>query len=167
MSHRKLSDSDLQEPDDYPSMALHPRVFARGTRREVSGVGDVRAIAYSPTPHRIRWIEGELDRDGTLLQVSRNIRGLVTALLDDPPPHPQILVLDLDGMSPAELMYLHVVRERGWFGSSIALGKVPDLLRISLTIDQVLTPPFVRDSLRDAIAALNLRAETTQMPTIP
>jgi hypothetical protein len=30
----------------------------------------------------------------------------------------------------------------------------------------VLTPPFVRDSLRDAIAALNLRSETMQMPTI-
>jgi hypothetical protein len=147
-------------------MALHPRVFARGTKRELSGGGDVRAIAYSPTPHRIKWIENELDRDGTMLQVSRNITGIVAALLDDPPPHPQILVLDLDGMSAGELMYLHVVREQGWFGSIIALGKVPDLLRISLSIDQVLTPPFVRDSLRDAIAALHLRAETTQMPTI-
>jgi len=145
-------------------MTQHPRVFARGTRRELSG--DVRAIAYSPTPHRIKWIEGELDRDGTLLQVSRNVKGLVASLLDDPPPHPQILVLDLDGLSPAELMYLHCVREQGWFGSIIALGKVPEPVRKSLTIDQVLTPPFVRDSLRDAIAALNLRAATTQMPTI-
>src|SRR5262249_23689962 len=140
-----------------------PHVRARGTRREL---GEVRAIAYSPTSHRIKWIEGELGRDGTVLQVSRNIPGIVSALIDDPAPHPQVLVLDLDGMTPGELMHLHVIREQGWFGSIIALGKVPDLLKISLAIETVLTPPFVRDSLRDAIAGLGLRAATTQLPVI-
>jgi len=125
---------------------------------------EIRAIVYAPVPQRARWIEAELDRDGAVLQLSQSIRNIVSILVDDPAPYPSLLVVDFDSVTPVELMELHLVRERGWFGSIVGLGSVAPALRTSLAIDHVLTPPFVTDSLRDAIAFL--RAETRLIPVV-
>lgn len=142
----------------------HPRLLARGTRRAASEVGEIRALIYAPTPHRARFVETELDREGCIVQIGHSVNAVVTVLVDDPAPYPSLLVVDFDDVDPIQLMQLHTIRERGWFGSIIGLGTVAAALRQSLAIDHVLTPPFVQDSLRDALA--HLTAQTRQIPVM-
>jgi len=142
----------------------HPRLLARGTRRSVGDAGEIRALIYAPTPHRARFVETELDREGCVVQICHSINGVVSVLVDDPAPYPSLLVIDFDDVDHIQLMQLHQIRERGWFGSIIGLGTVAAALRQSLAIDHVLTPPFVRDSLRDALA--HLTAQTRQIPVM-
>jgi hypothetical protein len=125
------------------------------------------AAIYAPVAQVQRWIESELDRDGAMVQTARSVAGLVKALVEDPTPRPNVLVLDLDATTPVEVMELHTIRQLGWFGSIIAIGHAPTALRQSLWIDQVLTPPLVQDQLRDAIATLRAPQPTVRIPVIP
>jgi len=147
------------------TQATHPRTHARGTR---PGSQSVLAIVYAPCEDRASWIENELFSAGVVIQVGRTIPKLVAALTEDNGHRrPQMLVIDLDGVSAGELMHLHVIREQGWFGSIIALGSVPRELCTSLQIDQVIDEPLAQfGSLRDAIAQhrAELHARTMQMP---
>ena len=162
-------------------MTRDPREWPRGTDNPLgeratapaqpAGEGvfdDARLVAvlYAPRGQVARWVEGELERDGLMLQTARTMTHLMRALNDDPPPRPNILIVDVDGLSPAELMELHAIRQRGWFGTVIGLGKVPAALRLSLGVDHVLTPPFVRDQLRDAVSGLRTPVSTSVVPII-
>jgi len=126
----------------------------------------VRVLVYAPSPSRSSWVETELDDKAVMLQIGFSVAQVVSALVEDPPPRPQILVADFDDMDPGELMHLHVLREQGWFGRIIALGDVPPTLRSSLSIECVLGAPFVRDALRDVLTTTGFIAPTTRMPII-
>jgi len=128
---------------------------------------DLIAAIYAPAAQVARWIEGELDRDGAMVQTARSVNGLVRALVDDPGPRPNVVVVDLDSMKAGELLELHSLRQLGWFGSIIALGHAPAALRASLCINQVVAPPFVQDQLREALARVRSPAPTTRIPVIP
>jgi hypothetical protein len=143
-------------PVIYPS---HPRVQARGTRQEAP---KVRAIAYSSNADRLAWIEKELA--ATYLTIGRSISAVISSLIEDPAPRPQILVIDLDALSPGEILELHAIREAGWTGTIIGLGKVPASLRHSLNIDKILRFPLVDHTLRDTIAQIRYDAPTTRLP---
>jgi hypothetical protein len=141
----------------------HPNI--RG--RQGPPPGDVaRALIYAPDPTRAAWIDEELAKEAISVQVTRTVEQVVAALIDDPPPRPQFLIADFDAMSPTDLLQLHTIREQGWFGTVIALGTVPMALRKSLNIDRVLTPPFVRNSLRNAIDSVGVLLTTTRIPKI-
>jgi hypothetical protein len=129
----------------------------------------VRAIIFSPATERERWIEAELARARAMIQIGYSVRQLVMALCEDPPPRPQILIVDMDSLAPAEVVQLHAIRERGWFGTIVALGNVPPALRRSLQIEKVLTVPFVEDALVDTLAQHrhNTMAHTLPMPMVP
>jgi hypothetical protein len=101
-----------------------------------------------------------------MVQIGFSVAQVVSALVEDPPPRPQILVADFDDMSAGELMHLHVLREQGWFGRIIALGGVPPALRSSLAIERVLAVPRARHALRDAITNAGFLAATTKLPII-
>src|SRR5258706_5999743 len=135
--------------------ASHPRLQARGARPEAPRV---RAIAYSSTTQRMQWIEKELA--ATYLTIGRSVAAVVSALIEDPAPRPQILVIDLDSLSPGEIMDLHAIREGAWTGTIIGLGRVPPSLRHSLNIDKVLMFPLVDDMLRDTIAQIRFDGPT-------
>ena len=109
----------------------------------------------------------ELERalDGYTIQLSRSTNTLIAALANDPPPRPQVLVIDLDPLTPIELFELHRLRECGWFGSIIALGDVPKSLRQSLGIETVLPRPEPAP-LHDAIARIQFDAKTTRLPVM-
>jgi hypothetical protein len=140
----------------------HPRLRARGTH---SNEPTIRAMVYAPSVGRLGWIESELARrTDTLVQVGRTVRQVVFALLDDPPPRPQVLILDFDAIDAGELMYLHTIREQGWCGAIVGLGVVPTAIRKSMNIDRVLNTPFVRDSLREAIGQIGFTTQTTRIP---
>ncbi|MBA3541895.1 MAG: hypothetical protein H0T79_19930 [Deltaproteobacteria bacterium] len=126
----------------------------------------IRVFVHAPVSPRHEWIESELDHHGALVQVGRTITAVVTALVDDPPPRAQVFVVDFDALSPGEVLELHALRERGWFGAIIALGTVGDILRSSLSIDRVLCPPLVAGLLCETIDGLGLHAVTVRMPTL-
>ena len=125
-----------------------------------------RVIIFAPAPDRAKWIDEELAGELLTVQVARTVAQVVAAMIDDPPPRPQLLVADFDVISPADLLHLHSIRERGWFGTVIGLGSVPMALRKSLNIDRVLGPPFTRHSLRNAVDGIGILLTTTRIPKI-
>lgn len=142
---------------------VHPRLQARA-----SGLGDhaqVRVLVYARQAPRASWVETELQHRTVIVQLGFSVAQVVSALVEDPPPRPQILVADFDDMDAGELFHLQVLREQGWFGRIIALGDVPETLCQSLSIERVIGTPFPRDALRDAITEPGAGPQlTTKMP---
>jgi hypothetical protein len=128
----------------------HPRVHQRVSE---SNPALVRVLVHAPSPTRARWIEDELAHRSIVVQIGFSIPHVLSALVDDPPPRPQLLVADFDELEPGAMMDLHRLRVQGWFGRIIALGDVPGSLRDSLAIERVIAAPFTRDSLRHVIIA--------------
>lgn len=125
------------------------------------------ALVYSPCEDRAAWIESEVFAAGGVMQISRSIPKLIAALTEESTCRPQLLVIDLDGLSAGELMHLHTIRELGWFGTLVALGRAPHALRVSLQIDKVIEAPLAqRGALRDALARhkVSLGARTMPLP---
>ena len=146
---------------------VHPRVQTRGSRDDRSGSGaQVRVLVYAPSEHRASWVETELELDTVMVQIGHSVEHVVSALVEDPPPRPQVLVADFDDLEPGELMHLHVLREQGWFGRIVALGEVPATLRSSLSIEHVIRPPFARGALRDVISSSRYGNSTTKLPIL-
>ena len=146
-------------------MTTHPRVRARGTLPERS---NVLALVYAPCEDRASWIESEVFAAGGVIQVGRTIPKLIAALTDESSRRPQMLIIDLDGLSAGELMHLHMIRELGWFGTLVALGHVPPELRVSLQIHKVIEAPLAQCGvLRDALARhkVEVGARTMRLPT--
>jgi hypothetical protein len=129
-----------------------PHQMARGSAAKIAVVSDARAIVYSRVPERTRWMENELARSGTPTLAARGIAQLVQILISTDGPKPQLLVIDLDALTAGELFHLHRIREQGWGGTLIALGKIPMSLRASLGIDRSLPPPYVEDALCEEVA---------------
>jgi hypothetical protein len=165
----QLPDVDLDLDRALGAPPPPTRSSVRGTpvRDIAPGEEQIRTMVYAPEATRAAWIERELTHPSVTIQVGRRVRTIVTALLLDPPPRPQVLIIDFDAVSSAELLELHEIRSEGWFGRLIGLGHVPPELRTSLGIDHVFEPPLVRDSLRDCVAGTRHAAVTTACPVIP
>jgi hypothetical protein len=159
------------ESEPPPTRPTHPRVQARGTRRdEIVDPGEqIRTMIFAPEQTRAVWIESELSRApiSITIQTGRKVRTVVSALVRDPEPRPRVLIVDFDAVSPGELLELHAIREEGWTGRLIGLGTVTPELMDSLGVDRVLAPPLVRDSLLDCVAGTRHAAVTIAMPLIP
>lgn len=146
---------------------VHPRLHTRvGTERSSNEGSLIRVLVYAPAAARASWVETELQDKTVMTQIGFSVAHVVSALVEDPPPRPQILVADFDAINPGEIMHLHVLREQGWFGRIIALGNVPPSLRSSLAIEHVLGAPYVRDALRDVITHAGAVTETTKLPVL-
>jgi hypothetical protein len=147
----------------------HPRLFnTRGMHEDdaVPAGEQIRVLVYAPGSSRTSWIESELAHRSVLVQLGHSVGQVVSALVEDPPPRPQILVADFDDIAPGDLLHLHVLREQGWFGRIIAIGNLPPELCASLAVECVLGPPFARDALRDVITSTNFVAATTKLPVL-
>ena len=141
----------------------HPRViFAKGTR-SVSKTA-VLAVVFAPEARTAAWIERELAREEIVVQTARTVTEVIAAVVDDPPPRPQIVIIDFDSLDAGAIVELHAIRERGWFGTILAIGKVHAGFRKSLRIDQVLGQ--VDNSLRAAIASVDFDAQTRRLPIL-
>ena len=144
------------------------RLRGRGTpAREVPATAQIRTLVFAPDPERAAWIERELSHGPITIQVGRRIRTIVAALVRDPPPRPDVLVVDFAAIREPDLVELHAVRREGWFGRLIGLGHVPPELQRSLGVDHVLPEPLVRDSLLDCVAGTRHAVTTTACPVIP
>jgi len=146
---------------------VHPRVQLRGAEPSANAGDKVRVLVYVRSPTRSPWVEAELAHKTVIVQIAFSVAHVISALVEDPPPRPQILVADFDDMEPGELMDLHLLREQGWFGRIIALGELPASLCSSLAIERVLGAPFERDALRVVIIESGFVAATTKLPILP
>jgi len=141
----------------------HPRLQTRNGGLTEKAM--VRVLVYARRPPAATWVESELQHRVVMVQLGFSVAQVVSALVEDPPPRPQILVADFDDMDAGELLHLQLLREQGWFGRIIALGDVPSTVCESLGIERVLCVPFARDSLRDAISETGAAPQlTTKMP---
>jgi len=149
-------------------MAPHPRVYARGTRQGAAPLPTLRVIAYATNEQRTHWVESELAGANALIQYGRNVEHIVAALVEDPPPRPQVLIVDFDAISAGDLMHLHAIREHGWCGRIIGIGVVPKPLRMSLGIERVLNTPLQSGMLRETLGELEtgFEAMTTRIPVV-
>ena len=109
------------------------------------------------------WIEQELVREDISIQRGHGVSEVIAALIDEPAPRPQILVIDFDTLHPAEILELHTIRDQGWCGTIFAVGKVPIGLRKSLRIEQVLDT-HRENSLRNAVGDVGFDAKTRRLP---
>jgi len=150
-------------------MATHPRVQTRATipdKRPGATGPRLRVLVYAPSEARASWIESELVDEAVMVQIGYSIAQVVSALVEDPPPRPQIMIADFDALNGGEIMHLHLLREQGWFGRIVALGNVPGSLRTSLSIEHLLRPPFAAGALRDVIATSTFDTHTTKLPIL-
>jgi hypothetical protein len=144
------------------------RVRARGTPRGSIAPGEqIRTLVFAPDKARAAWIDRELSHPPITVQVGRSARNVVAALTRDPPPRPDVLVIDFDAIAPVDLVELHAIRPGGWCGRMIGVGDVTPELCASLGVDHVLAPPLVRDSLLDCVAGTRHAATTTACPVFP
>jgi len=123
-------------------------------------------LVYATDSTRVSWLDRELDTSGLIVQRGRSIAELVAALVEDPPPRPQVLVADFDLVATDELQALHAIRQQGWFGTIYGLGKVSMALRKSLQIERVFTAPLPIHGLRAAMARLSHDARTMRLSRV-
>jgi hypothetical protein len=121
------------------------------------------AIALAPDERLATWIGHQLAGTGVTLHTVRSVREAVDALVDDVPTRPQMLIADFDALDAGELLHLHSIRDKGWFGTIVGLGSLSDDLKKSLNIERVLPRPLDGDALRMAVAAAGLVKATTKM----
>ena len=142
-----------------------PHTFARGTSSALPIVGEPRAILFSRIAERSRWMENEVARSGTHATSVHSITQLVELLVGDVPgSRPTLAVIDLDGLDAGELFYLHRIRELGFGGTLVVLGKVPFSLRTSMGIDRMVMPPYAEDVLCEEI---HQHLHDSQASTVP
>ena len=144
---------------------IHPRLHNRTIQEEPLSPGEVvRVLVYAPK--RAAALEAAIADKTVLVQIGFSVDQVVSALIEDPPPRPQILIADFDDMGAGEIMHLHVLREQGWFGRIIAVGDLPPALRASLDIERVVAAPLARDVLRDVIRNSGFAGPTTKLPVL-
>ena len=142
--------------------SFHPRQRAATPR---SGTAcPLRVMIYSADEARGAVLERALD--GFMIQLARNTRSLINALALDPPPRPQVLVIEIDPLSPLELLEIHRLRDSGWFGTIIALGDVPPSLRRSLGVEIMFPLAPAAALLRETISGLPFETQTTRLPVL-
>ncbi len=128
------------------------------------GTAANRVLIFAPDPRLRRWIEEELAGEPLVVAVARTAADIVRVLVETPPPRPGILVVDLDAMSPSDVLRVHMIRDRGWAGFVIALGDVAEELRTTLNVEHVLARPFGSEVLRTLVTELD--KATTKMPKL-
>ncbi|TMQ11870.1 MAG: hypothetical protein E6J90_33320 [Deltaproteobacteria bacterium] len=144
------------------------RVRARGTPgKDIAPGEQVRTLIYAPEAVRAAWVENELSHAPITIQIGRSVSAVVAALVKDPPPRPEVLVVDFEALSTRELAELHAIRQEGWPGRLIGLGNIAIEVRASLRIDEVLEPPLVHDTLLDCVAGTRHSVVTTACPVLP
>jgi hypothetical protein len=127
--------------------------MAAGTRSNLAAPRPLGVLVHVNDGHVARWLDRELGREPVMVQLARTMEHVVSALVDDPEPRPEILVVHFDGLGVDELFALRKIRDDGWQGVVIATTRhvVPYQLRQAIGIDHVVPAPFVQDALRDLV----------------
>lgn len=141
----------------------HPNLQTRRPR----DIGDaLRAMIYAPDPELAEWIERELASLRVTWQVGRTVEHVIAGLTEDPPPRAQMLIADLDAMTPIDVLVLHTVRQQGWFGVIVAIGEVTPELCTSLGIHWALPRRPEDGKLAALVNAAGINTQTARIEKI-
>lgn len=143
----------------------HPRAIAR-LRPVPPAAERVRVFVYVGDDTRREWVESELKSTSVVVQTGRSLEDLVCALVEDPPPRPQVLVADFESMSRDELDKVAQIRQLGWFGMVFTVGRTSMAIRNTLHIERVFPTPLQRNALKAAIAGVSHEAQTLRIARI-
>ena len=114
---------------------MHPRLRTRNApERPATPDSGVLALVFAPNHET--WVKSELLGTRVQLELATSVKQVVRLLTQEPAPRPQLLIVDFDSMTAGELLHLHSIREQGWFGNIVALGRVPASLRKSMNIER-------------------------------
>lgn len=119
-------------------------------------------MVYAPGSTRDVWIADELSRTDADYALARNVTEVFRALIDAPLPRPAVLVVDFDHMHPADILELHMLRERGWCGITIGVGQIPRSLQTSLGIERIVGAEL--GALASTIHNLGFTDQTIRIP---
>lgn len=123
----------------------HPNIIARPFCDSV--------LIYSADAYIRQWMERELAETGVGIQVANKLDHVLAALIDDPPPRPQTLVIDIDTTRRIELARLAPAVAGTWRGRLIGIGE----RFVDLPLDHQIAPPYrtgdLRAVLRDRLPA--------------
>lgn len=129
--------------------------------------GPPRAVALTRAPAMARWIAAELRPTELELTTVASVDAVLAALVGGPPPHAELLIVDLDPLDAASTFELHALRARGWFGVIIALGSAAPDLQVSLAIHRALPRPLREGALGLAVDELGLHEPTLPVSIMP
>lgn len=110
-------------------------------------------LALLRDEHLARWVQHELAYLRQTLNLAWSVQELCT-WARQASPAPRLLLVGLDELEAEELCALRRLRETAWPCALIALSRsrVMPALRQALSIEVVLTPPFVQDVFADLLA---------------
>ena len=137
----------------------------RAPRRR-AGRSHKHALILTADSRVQRWVEYELFGERVTTQFVDTLVEVVTTLTLTPPPWPQLLIVDVAALSPAEIDLLGTIRAAGWPGGVIAVGDPPPEMRRSLAIDRVLSNTLMRGALRVALKYVGTERVTVPMRRI-
>jgi len=108
-----------------------------------------RLVALCASGHLRRWIEGEVADLVTSRLYAASVTELVDVLSRGGASKSELLVLDLDLLSPPHTFELKTgLEERWWNGTIVGLGSLRGVHRRYLSIDRTIDRPFGSESLR-------------------
>ena len=108
-----------------------------------------RLVALCASAHLRSWIEGEVCDLVASRVYAANVGELVDAVSRGGASSSELLVLDLDLLSPPHTFELKAaLEERWWNGTIVGLGSLRGVHRRYLSIDRMLHRPFGSEALR-------------------
>ena len=108
-----------------------------------------RLVALCASAHLRSWIEGEVGDLVTARAYAASVTELVGVLSKGGASRDELLVLDLDLLSPPSTFELKAgLEERWWHGTIVGLGALRGVHRRYLSIDRTIDRPFGSEALR-------------------
>jgi hypothetical protein len=122
-----------------------------------------RILVLGASPALTVWIEEEVAGLEVGVEVARSVQEAVEVLTEHPPPRPQIMAVDFAALDAAALPQLRELRRRGWAGTLIAIGEVPEKVERSLDVDHVLARPLGSEVFRKAVGQIGGERKTAKI----
>lgn len=114
-----------------------------------SSILPARIAVFAPALSTMRWVDNELAENRADLLACSSFPRLLACIQDA-----RVAIVDVDAMDFNDVGQLGQVRQGGWRGSLIALGRFDMDLRRSLRIRVFLPRPFGSEHLRKAVGDL-------------
>jgi hypothetical protein len=121
-------------------------------------------IVYATNPGIRRWIEEELAGENYEV-IAAPMFVDATNALRGPEVLRQLVVVDLEALSPEEIAELQRVRDQGWNGRLVGLGDAREFSR-GLRLTHAIPRPLGSESLRAYVSELEQNRDTMKLPKL-
>jgi hypothetical protein len=120
-------------------------------------------VAFAPRSGTLRWIDEELAGEAYKIIGVTTLADLVARLRERAN---QIAVVDFAEMTETDLLALVALRNGGWRGELIGLGRIESEMRTALRPLDVFMRPFGSERLRKTLSEMSVDKSTQLMPAI-